>query len=239
MLALSHRSQLVGFAAALLLSCSSTQTLEAPGICIEGQSTGCMCSDGAPGFRTCGRDYVYGACDCRGQPSSGSGGMQSTGGFAGIGGSSGVGGAAGVAGSNPVAGSGGASGMAGVGGSAGTSIGGAGGMIGGMTGGSAGVSGASGEGASGGIGGASPMGGQSGGGEGGNSGPGRDPKPGELYGECHTDGACDDALLCVNDSSGGLTETYCTATCDALNGMSCPRARGERMAICLFGICVR
>jgi hypothetical protein len=238
MLASSHHSPLLGLAAALLLSCSSTQTLESAGACIEGQSAQCTCSDGTPGFRTCGRDSEYGACDCSGQLASGSGGMQSTGGSAGnpIAGSSGVGG---TAGSNPIGGAGGAAGMAGAGGSAGGTTGGEGGMIGGMTGGSAGIGGAS---ATGGVGGTDPMGGQTGGGEGGeggDSGPGREPQPGELYGDCHADGACDDTLLCVNDSSGGLTDSYCTTTCDALAGMSCPRVRGEPMATCLFGICVR
>lgn len=237
MLGPSHHSPLLGLAAALLLSCSSTQTLESAGACIEGQSTHCTCGDGTPGFRTCGRDSEYGACDCGGQLASGSGGMQSTGGSAGssIGGSSGAGGAAGTGGSggsNPIGGSGGSAGVAGAGGSAGS-------MVGGMTGGSTGIGGESATGGMGGIGGTDPIGGQSGGGEGGDSGPGRDPQPGELYGDCQTDGSCDDMLLCVNNSSGGLTESYCTTTCDALAGMTCPRVRGERMATCLFGICVR
>jgi hypothetical protein len=96
---------------------------------------------------------------------------------------------------------------------------------------------------SGGVGGASGMeatGGASGdNGSGGMGGPGRDPKPGELYGACLDNSGCDDGLLCVNDGSSGMQETYCSTTCDALAPMSCPRSRGDGMVICLFGICVR
>jgi hypothetical protein len=216
-------------------SCSSTQILEAPGTCVQGQSALCTCESGAVGFRSCGDDSEYSPCRCDAPNTGGAGGTggQPIAGAAGspIGGSAGIGGAAGGGGVNP---------MAGVGGSAGAGIGGVSGMTAGMTGGSAGVAGIMMSGGVGGVSGMDATGGTSGDdGSGGMSGPGRDPKPGELYGDCRDNGGCDDGLLCVNDGSSGMQESYCSTTCNALEPMPCPRSRGDGMVICVFGFCVR
>ena len=100
-------------------------------------------------------------------------------------------------------------------------------------------------GATGGSGGVPPVGaggmsaGEGGDGFGGNSGPGREPDPGELYGDCLSNGSCDAGLLCISDGSSGVPMSYCTTTCGTPNQMRCPRARDDRMARCVLGICVR
>lgn len=240
--AYSDRIRVAWLASALLSaslsSCSGTQTLEAPGTCVQGQSERCTCASGAVGVRTCSHDSEYSQCRCDGSSSGGAGGTagQPIAGAAGnpIGGSAGIGGVGGGGGVNPMAGIGGTAGVSG--GSAGTGTGG----FSGMTGGSAGVAGIMMSGGVGGVSGMDATGGASGDdGSGGMMGPGRDPEPGELYGDCLDNGGCDDGLLCVNDGSSGMQETYCSTTCDALAPMPCPRSRGDGMAICLFGICVR
>lgn len=243
MAASSHRLHLARFAGAvvcaLLAACSSTETLASPGTCVEGQTQECSCSDGQTGVRECERNNEYGVCICGAPTSGGSGG---SGGVAGVAGNpvGGSGGFAAIGGMNAMAGTtGGSAGAAGItGGSGGFAATGGTNAMAGTTGGSAGAAGVTGgSGGESGSGGASGMDGS--GGEGGMSGPGRDPEPGELYGECLANGGCDDGLLCVNDSSAGSADSYCTTTCDALSPMSCPRARGDGMVVCILGICVR
>lgn len=209
---------------------------------MEGQSQSCTCANGVTGYRTCGRDNEYGACSCDDPSSGGSGGLP-------IGGSAGnpVSGSGGFSGAG-AGGFGGVSGMTGgsagvTGGSGGLTggIGGIGGTVGGssgMTGGIGGVSGGSG-GMTGGVGGTTGGSGGMSGTDGGNGGPDHEPLPGEVYGECRDNGECDEGLLCVNDSSNGVAESYCTAPCDALSPMPCPRQHGGGMAVCVLGICVR
>jgi hypothetical protein len=219
---------------ALLSGCSSTENLEAPGTCVQGQSELCTCASGAVGFRECSHDSEYSECRCDAPSSGGSGGTAGEP----IAGAAGIpsGGSAGAAGSAGSGGSGGVNPMTATGGSGGTGSGG----ISGVTGGSAGVAGIMMSGGIGGVSGMAATGGASGDdGSGGMMGPGRDPSPGELYGECLDNGGCDDGLLCVNDGSSGMQETYCSTTCNALEPMPCPRSRGDGMVICLFGICVR
>jgi hypothetical protein len=81
--------------------------------------------------------------------------------------------------------------------------------------------------------------GHAGDGSGGSSGPDREPRPGELYGDCLASGSCDAGLLCISDGSSGVPMSYCTTTCGSFDQMPCPRARDDRMATCVLGICVR
>jgi len=219
---------------ALLAGCSGTQTVEiAQGPCVQGQSASCPCDDGSLGIRRCGSDSEYGQCLCSQQqlPTAGSNPAAGSGGAGiGAGGVDATAGAAGIAGIP--AGAGGASGSSGASGfggmTAGTGFGGVGG-VGGATGGSGGVP----------VGTGGTPAGAGGDGSGGNSGPGREPEPGELYGDCLSIGACDAGLLCISDGSSGVPMSYCTTTCGTPNQLRCPRARDDRMATCVLGICVR
>jgi hypothetical protein len=125
--------------------------------------------------------------------------------------------------------SGGVGGIGGVGG---------GGAFGGMTGGASGSGGTTG-GSGGGAGTTGGSGGMAGTTGGSGGGPGRDPRPGELYGDCLDTGSCNDGLLCISDGSSGTPMSYCTTTCGGLDQMRCPRSRNGAMATCVLGICVR
>ena len=135
-------------------------------------------------------------------------------------------------GTDPMAGTG-AGGTSGAGGSAGM-IAGAGGLSGSGAGGMA--TGGTGTGGIGGMG-IDPI--DAGTPDGGNSGPGTPPGPGELYGDCLANGSCNDGMLCVSDGTSGIPMSYCTTTCGGFADTRCPRPRGDRMATCVLGICVR
>lgn len=229
-------------------ACSTTSSIEAPaGACVRGQVTACSCGDGAQSVRTCNADSVYGACDCVGSPTAGSGA-----GTAGSGGSSGTGVIAGASGGDNGGGASGAAAGMGTGGQAGTDSSGgvSGGGIGGdmqppEAGSSAGTSaGAGGIGPD--AGGQGGEGGQSGeGGQGGESGGDPVPMPaapGELYGPCLSDSSCGNGLFCVTStsSSGSNWEqvtSYCTPGCGASTPCPMP-ATGNVPGSCVFGVCV-